>query len=255
MHKILVVDDVPALRQHIIDILKQVSKDLDITEANSGAEAVSLTAHENNFDLIVMDIVMPEMNGIHAAQEIWSKRPQTRILFWSQFHKESFVRELGKIIPDEAIHGYALKTEPDEKLVEAIDSILLHDIPYIDPIVRGIEEYVQKGEVALTPAEYETLLDMILGLTDKGIALHHYVSVRGVQNRISSVSQKLVKGADSYLKETAGVELYNTRMRIVFEALKCGVVDISELDRLDANLDDWLAQRFKFDKSTFGQKP
>jgi len=253
MHRILVVDDVPALRQHIIDILKQVTDSLEITEASTGSEAIAASA-QTDFDLIVMDIVMPEMNGIHAAKDIWAKQPRTRILFWSQFHKESFVRELGKIIPDDAIHGYALKTESDEKLIEAIDSILLHDIPYIDPIVRGIEEFVQKGDVALTQSEYETLLDMMLGLTDRGIALHQYVSVRGVQNRISSVSLKLVKGADNYLKEAAGVELYNTRMRIVLEALKCGLIDITQLSRLDANMDEWLQQRFKFDKAEFGIK-
>ncbi|HEY9772431.1 MAG TPA: response regulator transcription factor [Planktothrix sp.] len=247
MFKVLLVDDVPALRQHFIEVLDRLSEPLDITEAASGAEAVKLSAAAT-FDLIVMDIVMPEMNGIHAAQAIWSDKPNTKILFWSQFHKESFVRELGKILPDEAIHGYALKTESDEKLLEAVQSVLLQDVPYIDPIVRGIEEHVQKGDVALTGAEYETLLDVMLGLNDRGIALHQYISVRGVQNRISSVSQKLVKNHDNYLKEAAGVELYNTRMRIALEALRCGLIDISELERLDTNLDDWLLQRFKFDK-------
>lgn len=248
MHTVLVVDDVPALRQHIKDILHQVTADVNIIEANTGLEALNC-AQSNRIDLIIMDIVMPEMNGIQAAQRIWASAPSMKILFWSQFHKESFVRELGKILPDEAIHGYALKTEADEKLVEAIESVLLHDNPYIDPIVRGIEETLKIGDGTLNAVEYQTLIDVFLGLTDRGIALHQYISVRGVQNRISALSQKLVRGADNYLKETAGLELYNTRMRIVLEALKRGMVDVGDLERLDVDLDDWLKERFKFDKS------
>ncbi|MFX6118651.1 response regulator transcription factor, partial [Acinetobacter baumannii] len=81
-------------------------------------------------DLIVMDILMPQMNGIKAAQLIWAQNPATKILFWSQFHRESYVREISKILPDEAIHGYALKSEKDDKLLYAINSVLLYNNPY-----------------------------------------------------------------------------------------------------------------------------
>ncbi len=247
MVTVLVVDDVPALRQHVIDLLKEVDPKATIQEASNGAEAIQLVKARTP-DMVVMDIVMPGTNGIQAAQAIWADKPDLKILFWSQFHKESFVRELGKIIPDEAIHGYALKTEPEEKLKDAINSVLNENNSYIDPIVRGIE-YNLKGDGSLSAAEYETLIDLLLGLNDRGIALRQYISVRGVQNRISSLSQKLVKGADNYLKDTAGMELYNTRVRIVLEALKRGLVDVDDLLRQDTKLDDWLLNRFKFDRS------
>src|ERR1700679_1702206 len=117
MVTVLVVDDVPALRQHVVEMLKEVEPQVTVKEASTGAEAIQLVK-AGPPDMVVMDIVMPGTNGIQAAQAIWADRPDLKILFWSQFHKESFVRELGKIIPDEAIHGYALKTEPEEKLKE-----------------------------------------------------------------------------------------------------------------------------------------
>src|SRR5258708_2088044 len=115
MTNILIVEDVPGLRQHARKILEQVvPAPLEIFEASNGSEGLRL-AQSRNPDLIVMDISMPEMSGIKAAQQIWKETPSRRILFWSQYHREAYVRELGRIVPDEAIHGYALKSETDDR--------------------------------------------------------------------------------------------------------------------------------------------
>lgn len=248
MHKVLVVDDVAALRQHVSGILQQVIPGVQIIEASTGADGLELFRSKKP-DLIVMDIMMPEMNGMKAAQQIWSENGTQKILFWSQFHRETYVRELGKIVPDEAIHGYALKTESDEKLSYAISSILLHDNPYIDPIVRGVQQNLNLAD-GINETEYEILTDLLLGLTDKAIAMHQHISVRGAQNRISAVSQKLLKGVDVHLRETAGLEVYNPRVRIVFEAVRRGIVDVDDIDRMDKELDKWIARRFNFEKVT-----
>jgi len=250
MLKLLVVDDLPALRQHIVSLVKEkVTKDVEIQEAPNGAEGLKLFKSFRP-DMIVMDIVMPEMTGIKAAQNIWAENPRTKILFWSQFHREAYVRELGKIVPDEAIHGYALKGESDEKLVYALTSIMLHDNPYIDPLVRGVQTRLQSKDNSLSDVEYETLLDIMLGLTDKAIASRRHISVRGVQNRLSMLSAKLFKGEDTYLKETAGMEVYNPRTRIVLEGLKRGLIDTDKIGELDAELDEWIADEFDYEKTT-----
>jgi len=246
MYKILVVEDVAALRQHVIKILKEMVPDVQIVEAQNGAEGLKLYRSEKP-DMIVMDILMPEMTGIKAAQQIWSESPRTKILFWSQFHKESYVRELGKIVPDEAIHGYALKTESDEKLAHAINTVLVHDNSYIDPIVRGVQHAIHVREGLLNEGETAILPDLILGLTDKAIAARQHISVRGVQNRISSLSDKLVKGLDIHSKETAGMEVFNTRMRIMLEVFRQGFVEPEEIDGLEIELASWLARRLNFE--------
>src|SRR5581483_10634892 len=247
MYNVLIVDDLPALRKHAGELLRTVDPDVKINEAASGKECLSLFPNLHP-DMIVMDIVMPDLNGIKAAKEIWSQAPETKILFWSQFHRESFVRELGKIVPDNAIHGYALKSESDDRLKYAFESVLVHDNPYIDPIVRGVQKTIEKTWGDINEREYEILIDLVLGSTDRAIAMRHHTSVRGAQNRIFALSMKLVKGTDAHLKETAGMECYNTRVRIVLEAFRLGIVAPEDISDLDGELDGWLAKQFQFKK-------
>jgi DNA-binding NarL/FixJ family response regulator len=247
MYKVLIVDDVLALRQHVTSIIKQAVEAVEIFEATNGQDGVTMF-EQHRPDMTVMDIVMPELTGIEAAQKIWEIDPRTKILFWSQFHRESFVRELGKIVPDEAIHGYALKTESDEKLLYAVTSVLVQDNPYIDPIVRNVQQTLKIPDESLNESEYGVLIDLLLGLTDKAIAMRQHISVRGAQNRIFTVSQKLLRGVDGHLKETAGMEVYNSRVRIVLEALRRGIIDVDYIRKFDEELDNWLEYRFKFVK-------
>jgi DNA-binding NarL/FixJ family response regulator len=248
--RILIVEDVAALRQHAAAIARAIAPNaIEVVEASSGVDGLNL-ARSVEPDMIIMDISMPGMNGIKAAKEIWAEFPARKILFWSQFHREAYVRELGKIVPDDAIHGYALKSETDEKLSHAISSILLHDNPYIDPVVRNVQTRVMSREDSLTDVEYETLLDVAVGLTDKAIAARRHISVRGVQNRLSMLLEKLVKGEDAHLRESASIEVFNPRTRIVFEAVKRGLLDPDEIARLEAELAEWLEEEYNYEPAT-----
>lgn len=250
MPKILIVEDVPALRKHATDVIKQIlPADTQIVEATDGSEGLKM-ALSMKPDMIIMDISMPEMSGIKAAQQIWAESPSRKILFWSQYHREAYVRELGKIVPDDAIHGYALKSESDDKLSYAIRSILLEDNPYIDPLVRGVQARLQSRDSSLSDVEYETLVDIAIGLTDKAIAQRRHISVRGVQNRLSMLLEKLVKGEDAHLRESAGMEIFNPRTRVVFEALKRGLIDPDDLRTLEDDLSDWLDEEFDYERTS-----
>jgi DNA-binding NarL/FixJ family response regulator len=152
-------------------------------------------------------------------------------------------------VPDEAIHGYALKSETDEKLAYAITSVLLQDNPYIDPLVRGVQQRLQCKDQSITDVEYETLLDIAIGMTDRAIACRRHISVRGVQNRLSMLLNKLVAGEDAYLRELADMEIYNPRTRVVYEALKRGLLDTDELPALQKDFDDWLSEEYDFERA------
>jgi len=249
MTRILVVEDLAALRQHIGRLLaERIPGPPEVIEAEDGTKALELFRAQKP-ELIVMDISMPGMSGIKAAQQIWAENPLTKILFWSQYHTESYVRELGRIVPDNAIHGYVLKSESDEKLTYAIESVLVHNNPYIDPVVRGVQSRLQSKDESLTDVEYETFLDIIVGLTDKAIARRRHISVRGVQNRLSMLLNKLVADEQAHLKETAEMEIYNARGRIVFEGLRRGLIDMDSLQQLDEELCDWLDEEFDYRRS------
>jgi len=121
---------------------------------------------------------------------------------------------------------------------------------YAIELVRGVQARLQSKDQSLTDVEYETLLDTVLGLTDKAIAARRHISVRGVQNRLSMLLAKLVGGEDAHLRESAGMEIFNPRARVVTEALKRGLIDTDELAALDEDLEDWLAEEFDYERAT-----
>jgi DNA-binding NarL/FixJ family response regulator len=93
---ILIAEDLPSLREHAQQLIQKLlagkAESLNIESAATGLEAVQ-KACAGKFDLIIMDIAMPDLNGIKAASEIWAKDPGSKILFWSQYHYEAYIRE------------------------------------------------------------------------------------------------------------------------------------------------------------------
>ncbi len=243
--KILLVDDIPALRQHARAVVeKQCGTGVVIFEASSGAEGIEQALRENP-DLIILDIAMPDISGVRVAESIWQKRPEQKILFWSQFHKESYVRAISKILPDLAIHGYVLKSEVEHNLAFAIETVLVHENSYIDPIVRNVNRKLAVKDDSLTDVEYETLMDIAIGLTDRAIAARRHISVRGVQKRISSLLDRLLKGETHFMKESAGLELLNPRTRVVCAALLRGLLVAEDLQMPDQEMRKWIENEFQ----------
>jgi DNA-binding NarL/FixJ family response regulator len=247
---VLIAEDLPTLRQHGITLVQQVLAQNKIEigrveEAHDGVEAVKI-ARSLKPDFVLMDIAMPQQNGIKAAAEIWKDNPSQKILFWSQYHHEAYIRELGKIVPDEAIHGYILKSESDSELASAIEHVFVRDLPYVTSCVEEVRHRLRDKHSAISDAEFETLMDIAIGLTDKAIALKEHISYRGAQNRLSNLLNKLLKGGDAYLKESAGMEIYNPRTRLVYEAFKRGLLTEEDLDAHNKAHKNWLFTEFDY---------
>lgn len=248
MNKVLIVEDIEALRHHIAGIVEETFLEKpQIIEACNGIEGLRAFSLEKP-TMVIMDIVMPELNGLKAAQQIWKENPSAKILFWSQFHREAYVRELSRIVPEEAVHGYALKGESSDKLKHAVLSVFVHNNPYMDPKVRVDKTRLKSRDNSLSEVEYETLADVMLGLTDRAIAHRRSISVRGVQNRLASLLNKLVQKEHWALQKTAGMEIYNPRTRVIYEALKRGFITIEELLHFEEDLDDWLGTAINYKK-------
>jgi DNA-binding NarL/FixJ family response regulator len=243
--RILIIDDMPALRQHAANILEGLlgSTEHQIMQAGSGTEGLRMSKSMCP-DLAILDIAMPDVNGIAVAQEIWEERPSQKIIFWSQYHKESYVRAIARILPDEAVHGYALKGELDENFIYAVDSVLFKDNSYIDPVVRGVQNRLTSKNGSITDLEYETLLDLASGLTDRAIAMRRHISVRAVQKRISALIDKLTKNQDTHIKEMTGLELLNPRTRVLAVAFQRGLITPEDLDEANGSLFKWLRKEF-----------
>ncbi|MEJ2721978.1 MAG: response regulator transcription factor [bacterium] len=119
MTSILVVDDHPSLRSEIVRLVVAGDDLAVIGEADSGEDAVE-KARRLTPDLVLMDIVLPRMNGAEATRLILKERPETLILVLSNYSNAGLVRNL----LDAGARGYVRKDHAFEELLEAIDAVV-----------------------------------------------------------------------------------------------------------------------------------
>ena len=206
----------------------------------NGKEALesALNYEEPN---IISDIQMPGMNGIDLARGLWQERPQARIVFWSQYRDESYVRSLARMIPPDTVYGFVLKDNPVETVTRAVNAVFLDNQCWIDPRVRRVQARLQRPDSALSDGEYEVLIDIALGLTDNAIARRRYLSRRGVQNRLRSLYDKL--DADHIALASGNQsDTVNMRNRAVSIALRRGLINNPELEKEEELLQAWLRE-------------
>ncbi len=211
-----------------------------VVEAADGTSAVEL-ALKHKPALVVLDIKMAELSGVRAARQIWSEIKLARILFWSQYKDEIYVRELARIVPAETVYGYVLKSSSDERLIAALRAVLVDEQCWIDPEIRTVQSRAINRASGLTDIEYEALIDISLGLTDKAIARRRYLSERGVQNRLRELYGKLSIDIEQIVDERWG-NTYSPRARAISIALQRGLVNADELARENEALQKWLGQ-------------
>jgi DNA-binding NarL/FixJ family response regulator len=185
-----------------------------------------------------MDLQMHARNGIEAARTIWKERPDTRILFWSNYSDEAYVRGVSRIVPDGAAYGYVLKSASDERLKLALRSIFVEAQCVIDREVRGMQQKSLGQVRGFSDSEYEILVDIALGLTDRTIARRRGLSIRSVQNRLQQLYEKL--GVYQMSVEDSDEGRFNLRARAVTVALLRKLLNYSALERAEAELAEWL---------------
>ena len=120
--RVLVVDDFPLWRTFVQTQLEDASKWQIIGTATDGLEAIEKAA-DLHPDLVLMDINLPRLNGIEAAQEIIKFAPQIKILFLSS---DSDL-EVAKTAINAGGHGYLHKSEAGRCLIQAMETVLLGD--------------------------------------------------------------------------------------------------------------------------------
>lgn len=236
--KVLIVEDDPLHRSYLLEaVCAALPECRDVLEAENGADGEKM-AREHKSAHIVMDLQMNARNGIEAARTIWKERPDTRILFWSNYSDEAYVRGVSRIVPDGAAYGYVLKSASDERLKLALRSIFVEAQCVIDREVRGMQQKSLGQVRGFSDSEYEILVDIALGLTDRTIARRRGLSLRSVQNRLQQLYEKL--GVYQMSTEEADEGRYNLRARAVTVALLRKLLNYSALERAEAELAEWL---------------
>lgn len=213
--------------------------DVEVIEASDGEDAINLAA-EREPPHVVLDLQMPKATGIEVARAIWNRRAGTHILFWSNFADEAYVRGVARIVPPGSVYGYVLKSATEEGMRSALRGVFREGHCIIDREIRGIQHRVQDKFEGITDGEYESLIDIALGLTDRAIAARRGLSIRGAQSRIKHVYDKLgiVPAEDG----GSDASVFNSRTRAIYLAMARGLINIDALRREQDRLDAWLAQ-------------
>lgn len=200
--RVIIADDHPILRQGIRKILELEDGIEVIDEVSDGESAVRRT-RELVPDLVLMDINMPEKNGVEAAREIKSTHPQVRILILTIHDDDEYVREA----VNAQVEGYLLKDVATSELVRAI-RFAHASRPYLHPDVGGrlARGAVSAAASALTPREREVLQLLALGNTNSEIAAQLVISEKTVKNHVSHIFEKL-NVVDRLQAVIAGVRL------------------------------------------------
>jgi DNA-binding NarL/FixJ family response regulator len=239
---ILVAEDNPRDAEFLEQLVKSWDVPCEVDRAHNGLVALEM-ALKSDLPLVISDIQMPEMNGIEFARNLWQRKPEARIVFWSQFKDEMYVRTLSRIVPPETVYGYILKSNTRERIGSAIRTVLLEEQCWIDPEVRKVQGRAGHSQTALSDIEFEALLDISLGLTDNLIAQRRYLSRRGVQSRLNSLYSKLGIDQEQFHGDKFG-DAFNLRNRAVAVALRRGLINAFELENEESEFQTWL-KRFK----------
>lgn len=193
MIRILIVDDQPVVCEGL-KVMINADPDLEVVGVgHSGADAMELlSAHQP--DLILMDLKMPIMNGVHATRKIRDRYPEVAILILTTYVDEEWIFDAIRA----GAAGYILKDSPREKILAAIFGVVAGHAQ-IDPVVAGkLFQYVRTGTSPktsllhdLNEREREVLRLVAHGLNNASIAGQLHLAEGTVRNYVSSILAKL----------------------------------------------------------------
>ncbi|MEL3970759.1 response regulator transcription factor [Rossellomorea oryzaecorticis] len=220
---IVIIDDHQLFREGVKRILEFEPSFNVVAEGDDGSEAINLVeSHEP--DVVLMDINMPETNGVEATRELMNKYPETKVIILSIHDDENYVNHALKT----GALGYLLKEMDSEALIDAV-KVVADGGSYVHPKVTHnlVAEYkrlanaqntggFQQSEVRrplhlLTRRECEVLQMLADGKSNRGIGEALYISEKTVKNHVSNILQKMN---------------VNDRTQAVVTAIKNGWVEV-----------------------------
>jgi DNA-binding NarL/FixJ family response regulator len=210
--RVVIVDDQTLFRSGLARLLSAQPGLRVVGEAANGAEAIQLVQRLNP-DVVLMDIRMPEVNGIEATRQILRSRPEVRVLILTTFHTDAYVLDALR----SGASGYVLKDSAVEAIASSIQAVMSSERVISGPIAQRMVGMLT-GDVptrefydGLTGREVEVLKMIASGMPNKRIAYRLGISEKTVRNHISHIYEKL--------------EIYD-RSQAVLYAVRKGLVDL-----------------------------
>jgi two-component system response regulator NreC len=194
MIKVLIADDHAVVRAGLRALIREDASLVLVGEATGGLEVLSM-AETLDPDVILLDISMPDMDGIMATHRIRQVKPTARILMLTVHEDDGLLREAIQA----GASGYILKRAAEAELISAINVVMRGDL-YIDPaMMRSLltarepdrKQVTGGNKEPLTPRETEVLKLIVQGYTNRQVAEELCISIRTVEGHRSNLSEKL----------------------------------------------------------------
>jgi DNA-binding NarL/FixJ family response regulator len=214
--RVVLADDHAVVRKGIHDFLEEAGDIQVVAEATTGTEAVAVTL-EQQPDVTVLDIQMPEMSGVEAARQIKAQAPDVQVLVLTAYDDDPYIFAMLQA----GASGYVLKNASSEELVRAVRAVARGESA-LDPTVTakvmsqlagGRPPGAQAVVEGLTQRELDVLRLAAKGQTNRAIGRELGISDRTVQGHLANIFGKL------------GV---STRTEAVLLALKQGWITLDE---------------------------
>lgn len=194
MIRVILADDHHLVRQGIRALLEKTTDIEIVAEAENGEEAI-ISTQKLKPDVLLMDINMPRLNGIQAAEQIRHQGLSTHVVILSMHSDETLVRQALR----SGVRGYLLKHAVTEELLIAVRAAQRGQV-YLSPTISelvmsdfivGRDKLEQSGFEQLSPREREVLKLVAEGYTNKAIADTMHLSVKTVEKHRASLMTKL----------------------------------------------------------------
>ncbi len=211
--RIMLADDHEILRRGLRAILTEQADWEICGEASNGRQAVEM-ADRLRPDVIVMDLSMPELNGVEATRKIRRKVPQAQVLALTFDESESLLREMVSA----GAAGYVLKKDVGRSLIQAVRHLAEHKPFFTEKVAEilarnrvGIPSDAPSHEeaVELTVREREIIQLVAEGLSTKEVAVALRISGKTVENHRTNIMRKL------NIRSVAGLVRYAIRNKII----------------------------------------
>ena len=209
--RVLIADDHTVVRQGLRMFL-ELDPELEIVgEAKNGVEALELT-REHSPDVVLMDLLMPEMDGVAATRAIRDEMPETEVVALTSVLEDRAILDAIRV----GAISYLLKDTESDKLCEAIRAAAAGEVRLSPEVAARLMREVRAPESpeTLTDRETEVLRALARGLSNKEIAGRLVIAEATVKTHVSSILAKLN---------------LPSRTRAALYALKIGLVSLEEV--------------------------
>ncbi len=194
--KILVVDDHPIFLKGLVEVLQDEMPDAEIIPQTSSLKALGVALNQIP-DIAVLDLDMPDMNGIALGTELKTRTPSMKIIILTMHKEPDIIRS----VMSKGIDGYVFKDDAVNDVVVAIQEVM-NGKQYISKSTTLFQDELDTDLVeALTKTEILVLRAISNHKTSREIADEMFVSLKTIENHRNNISRKLnLQGSNSLLK-------------------------------------------------------